>query len=242
MNSSQSSSAPNSQGLAEDPVLKWERQYRQQPRRSGKRRGLGCLVVVLAVMAGLTVSWRLWFPLIAAYLDVSELPRQADFIVTLSGGSGHLAPDGHWVSNREFEAAKLYQEGMAATIILSVYSGEDGVKAAKDDLARAGVPGNAILVNDKPTSTWDEAQQLLDMLRANHAHSAIIVTDAYHIRRARATFRRLQTDPAIDLIFVACPAAFDYSTWWDSEDGRAAIGDEYAKIVYYLFHYGVLPW
>jgi uncharacterized SAM-binding protein YcdF (DUF218 family) len=242
MSSPRSSKVPNSQVLDEDPILKWERQYRQAPRRAGKRRVFGCLIALLVVVAVLGVSWRRWLPLIAAYLDVSELPRHADFIVTLSGSSGHLTPDGHWVSSREYEAAKLYREGMAANIIISVYSGEDGVKAAKNDLAQAGVPGNAILVNDKPTSTWDEAQQLLDMLRANSAHSAIIVTDAYHIRRARATFRRLQTDPAIELIFVACPAAFDYSTWWDSEDGRAAIGDEYAKIVYYLIHYGVLPW
>jgi uncharacterized SAM-binding protein YcdF (DUF218 family) len=242
MSSPRSSKVPNSQVLDEDPILKWERQYRQAPRRAGKRRVFGCLIALLVVVAVLGVSWRRWLPLIAAYLDVSELPRHADFIVTLSGGSGHLTPDGHWVSSREYEAAKLYREGMAANIIISVYSGEDGVKAAKNDLAQAGVPGNAILVNDKPTSTWDEAQQLLDMLRANSAHSAIIVTDAYHIRRARATFRRLQTDPAIELIFVACPAAFDYSTWWDSEDGRAAIGDEYAKIVYYLIHYGVPPW
>lgn len=241
MSSTPSATVPTPQ---EDPVLKWERQYRlsQKPRRFRRRRAFGCMAVPLVAILVLAVSWRLWFPLIAAYLDVSELPRRADFIVTLSGGSGHLTPEGKWVDNRREEAAKLYQAGMAPKIITSVYSGEGAVESAKDDLVRAGVPGNVILANDKPTNTWDEAQQILDMLHANNARSAIIVTDAYHMRRARATFRRLQTDPTIELIFVACRPAFAYNTWWESEDGRTAIGDEYAKMVYYLFQYGVPPW
>src|SRR5438105_8458421 len=104
-------------------------------RKLRRLRWLGvCLTIFL-------VAWLVrdsWLPLLAAYLDVSETPRPADFIVVLSGGTG----------DRVGTAGHLYQEGLAHSIIVSAYSGEPGIQEAKAILYRDGVPANAILIND----------------------------------------------------------------------------------------------
>jgi uncharacterized SAM-binding protein YcdF (DUF218 family) len=104
------------------------------------------------------------------------------------------------------------------------------------------VPSDALIINDHAYTTWDEARQILDILHSQQAQSAIIVTDAYHTRRARATFAQAQTKPEIALTFADSYDIFQYNRWWQNPDGREDVLSEYLKMVYYYIRYGVKSW
>ena len=193
---------------------------------------LALLVVVLWLSRGS------WLPLLSTFLDVSQSPRQADFIVLLGGGK----------ANRAQAAVDLYQQGFAPRVIISggpLY--RYGIECSTalltlDDVQRMGLPADVVLLSDEATSTWDETQQLLALLEQEGALSALIVTDPVHTRRTRATYRKLQTTQAIELTFVAAEATFPTHRWWQSEEGLIAVQNEYIKLAYYLLDYGVWPW
>jgi len=156
------------------------------------------------------------------FLDVSESPRRAGFVVLLGGG--HL--------NRVRKAAVLYHQGYASRVVVSggpLY--KYGIacstgQLALDDLEKIGLPTEATPRCDEATSTWDEAQRLLLVLRQQGAKSALLVTDPEHTRRARATYRRLQGDWDIELTFVGAEPEFQADTWWRSEKGLVAVQNE----------------
>jgi uncharacterized SAM-binding protein YcdF (DUF218 family) len=168
----------------------------------------------------------MWLPYLYHYLDVSELPHKADFIVVL--GSGR---------NRVFEAANLYHQGYADRIILS--GCEESIPSDSNAFEEAGVPDEAILINDQATSTMDEAQQILALLQEGQAKSALIVTDAPHTRRVRATYDHLKRDTTLELTFVAAPSNFSDTTWWKSKQAFEFVLSEYVKGVYYGIRYGI---
>jgi uncharacterized SAM-binding protein YcdF (DUF218 family) len=78
------------------------------------------------------------------------------------------------------KAARLYREGMAPRIILTV----DVEKKALTDL---GVPGERITLAPGPKTTYQEALVVAPILRREGYRSALVVTDPYHLRRVRWT-------------------------------------------------------
>ena len=178
-----------------------------------------------------------WLSALYNFLDVSQPPQQADFIVLLGGGP-----------NRAQAAVELYRQGFAPWVIISGGPLVDyGIECsttllALDDVQRMGLPTSVVLLSGEATSTWEEAQQVLALLHQEGARSALLVTDPFHTRRVRGTYRRLQTDQPIELTFVAAEATFPTDRWWRSEKGLIAVQNEYVKLVYYLLHYGVWPW
>ena len=89
-------------------------------------------------------------------------------------------------------------------------------------------------------STYDEAVALKDYSEANHLSSLLVVTSAYHSRRAFWTFRRvfegsgklIGIDPAEPRI--ESPAA---ATWWAHRLGWEMVPKEYGKILVYWLRY-----
>ena len=108
-----------------------------------------------------------------------------------------------------------------------------------DAFEKAGVPAEAILSNDQATSTMDEAQQILTLLQESQAKSALIVTDAPHTRRVRATYDHLKQDTSLELTFIAAPSYFSDTTWWKSKQASKFVLSEYVKGIYYGFRYGI---
>lgn len=191
-----------------------------------RRVGTVCLGVILV----LWLTHSVWLPPFGTYLDVGELPYKADFIVILGGGEG----------SRALTAVSLYYRHLAPKIIVSGLG--KGLRLDRSIIEECGVPSDALIINDHPDTTWDEAQQILDILESNDARSAVIVTDAFHTRRARATFQQIQTKPDLTLTFADSYDIFQYNQWWQTPEGREAILSEYFKIVYYYFRYGVKFW
>ncbi len=199
--------------------------------RANRRKLLLLALFFVSMYLALYLSRAAWLPHIAGFLDVSQPAHVADVIVVLGGGDN---------GNRAQTAADLYKRKLAAAIILSDLP--DSMAGDLRVLRRAGIPQSAIILNTNPTTTWTEADQVFTLLAAHGAKTALIVTDAYHTRRARATYAEVRPDSAIALTFVAATDAFSYSGWWQREPGRGTILSEYVKTAYYFLRYGVRSW
>jgi uncharacterized SAM-binding protein YcdF (DUF218 family) len=194
-------------------------------RRRFRLWGLAAVILLLLV----TILWftrAVWLPRLFLYLDVSQPPHKADFIVILGGDSA-----------RAERAAELYKEGYTSHVIVS--GGKRFTRVYYDLMIEAGVPHDAIIINDRATSTWDEAGQVLAILRENNARSALIITDSIHTRRARATYHSLTSDSPIQLTFVAALTDLSPESWWQNEYATQYVLSEYFKMVYYFLRYGV---
>jgi uncharacterized SAM-binding protein YcdF (DUF218 family) len=164
------------------------------------------------------------------YLDVGEAPVQADFIVVLGGSSSYRNP----------ETLRLFQQQMASRVIVGG-CGED-LTSSMEYFAAHGVPEDALFSIDNADSTWHEAGLVFALLRSKDARSALIVTDGYHTRRAKATYEHLQGDPPIELTFVTAPPDYSADDWWKNQHDRSMIVLEYLKMPYYCLRYGVCSW
>ena len=143
------------------------------------RRALAISFLVL-----LFAAFLLRQPLLTAAGDVlvahDDLER-SDVIVVLAGNSPFRA--------RHAEA--LYQSGLAPNVIISNEPlSSHGVQTTWLELREPGlvhlaIPDEAIVpIPEISDSTYEEALHSRDIMQARGWHSAILVTDPFHMRRA----------------------------------------------------------
>ena len=135
--------------------------------------------------------------------DRSRLQGNADLIVSL-GGSFHC--------ERELVAAELFRQGKGSFITVSgVPAGKFGHTA--DSLQRtviaAGVPAERVLAMRDNFNTRTEAKNLVQIMRQRGWRRALIVTSAFHSRRALYTVER----EARDLEFYSVPVPPTGTEW-----------------------------
>lgn len=199
--------------------------------------------ILLFSSAGLAV-WSFVAWIAARGLIVrAELPH-ADAMVVLAGSSAYLERTGR--------AAQLFREGRAPRIILTnddEYAGWSNelqrnplyVERAAQALTRAGVPVADIeTLKQTVSSTHDEALLLREYAEKHSLRSILIVTSAYHSRRALWTFRKVFEGSGIDVgLTIAEPGEQTPSpvTWWLQPSGWRAVPGEYIKLIYYRLHY-----
>jgi uncharacterized SAM-binding protein YcdF (DUF218 family) len=138
-------------------------------------------------------------------LPVAFGPRTA--IVVLGGGT-HLNDDGVLVPRRDVyarlaTATSLYgrcrQAGGVCRVIVSGGNPEHHAATEANTygpyLLRGGVaPGDLTLENASLT-TWQNARNVTELLRAQPADTLLLVTSAYHMPRAMLDFRRFGAQP-----------------------------------------------
>jgi uncharacterized SAM-binding protein YcdF (DUF218 family) len=188
----------------------------------------------------LTCLWLLaWIG--ARGLIVSAPLERADAIVVLSGSST--------LAERTQHAARLYSENRAQKILLTTDNQQGGWSSAEQrnpyfheiavkELTRLGVPSqNVEIIRPPVASTWDEAKLLSDYSKTHNLRSLLIVTSAYHSRRALRTFRALfhdtQTQVGIDPVQTGIQTP-QPATWWARPRGWQLVFVEYLKLIYYL--------
>lgn len=174
----------------------------------------------LLILAGLAA-----FVFPQELLCVDSGSVQADAIVVLGGGS--------W--ERPIRAAELFQAGAAPRIIISG-QGDAGINQRL--LVSKGVPPSAIQVEPNSTSTRQNAQFTIPLLRAAGAKRVILVTSWYHSRRALRCFRHYGPD----LVFYSRPAYYAYARQdWERQGITRYLRNEYVKMLGYWVVYGVCP-
>lgn len=205
-------------------------------RRAGRRLAR---VVVLLLVAWPFVAWGMARALVVR----DELPR-ADCILVLSGAAEYV--------ERARHAAELWRRGVAPKIVLTNDDLRGGwnseqqrnpyfIEREAEELRRAGVPDAHIDALPEPVaSTYDEAVRLRAYASEQRIGSVVVVTSAYHSRRAAWTMRRVLRESGVRVgvspveAGAQTPTAF---TWWLSARGWRSVAPEYPKLVYYRLRY-----
>ena len=85
------------------------------------------------------------------------------------------------------------------------------------------------------TSTFDEAYDLLKLSEKKRYRHLIIVTDAFHTRRAYHAFKTVFKDKGIKIeMSGASNEIFNEKNWWTSDQGISAYVLESIKFPVYL--------
>jgi uncharacterized SAM-binding protein YcdF (DUF218 family) len=178
---------------------------------------------LLAVAIGWSLLWSIpqisdWLraPLERqhAVVEATALPK-ADAIVVLGGGK--VRPD-QLTSSRLSAAVHAWFAGRARTVILSgggARSGRRRVHSEADRMASAiaslGVPASALVLEDRSTSTEENALFTARLARPRGIHRVLLVTSSLHMPRASLLFR----EAGLDVIPVAVPEGSVESGWVD---------------------------
>jgi uncharacterized SAM-binding protein YcdF (DUF218 family) len=133
--------------------------------------------------------------------------QTADAIVAVSGGD---------TAARTREAIKLYQNGWAPKLIFSGAaqdkSGPSNAAVMKREAHAAGVPDADIITEEYSETTKQNAEKTQSIFETNKITSVILVTSAYHQRRAGLEFASRSNGVQVR----NHPVATDnqWSNWW----------------------------
>lgn len=147
---------------------------------------------------------------------VTESHRQelhpADAIVIFGAAQydGHPSPVFRARLDHAFE---LFAQGLAPTVLTTGGSGADpsysegGV--GHDYLVHRGIPESRVIAETQGSDTAQSAERLGVIMRANHMHSCIAVSDAYHVFR----IRKLLEHEGIRVYVSPRPDSRPHSLW-----------------------------
>jgi vancomycin permeability regulator SanA len=117
--------------------------------------------------------------------------RRSDVAVVLGS---KVNPDGTpspRLAARLGRALDLYENGWTPRILVSGGTGVEGVPegtAMKRWLVERGVPATAVIVDDHGVDTRATARNAAALMRAHDLHSAIVVSQYFHIPRTKLAF------------------------------------------------------
>jgi uncharacterized SAM-binding protein YcdF (DUF218 family) len=192
-------------------------------------------IAIFGLLLALAITHSLWLESIGKFLIVSDELYPADVLVILGGGG----------QDRVDHGVKLYKSGYASKIIITGMPIQlPGITTTWPNLAMnsalsMGVPENAIIIEERPTSTYEDAEYVKEDMIKGNLKSAIIVSSAYHIRRARMIFKKVFNDQE-DVTLMFSPSdseQFQIHRWWTREDELIIVVIEYCKLVRYFFKY-----
>lgn len=146
-------------------------------------------IAIAALAAGLFLAAYLLAlsSRIAKQSSVDEA-RPADIIVVLGAAEYNGRPSPVYKARLD-HAYDLYRKGLASLILTSGGAGGDpqytegGV--GRDYLVRRGIPSEAIVMENEADSTVETILSVSEIMRRMDLHSAILVSDGYHIFRAK---------------------------------------------------------
>lgn len=161
----------------------------------------------------------------------NSLCSRADAIVAISGGD---------TGARAAEAIKLYQNGWAPRLIFSGAAqdttGPSNAQAMRQQALAAGVPDDAILIEETSRTTTENAQKTRVLLTSQSIKRIILVTSAYHQRRASMEFNKQLTGQVKVINHPVLADAHWSPVWWLTLRGWWLAGSEVVKIT--ISHFG----
>lgn len=190
------------------------------------------------------LAWPLLAWAAARALVVEAQVAHPEAVVVLSGSADYV--------ERTRGAAQLFTSGRAPKIILTNDNGRGGwssteqrnpyfIERAAAELAAAGVPSEQVeLIPQAVANTYEEARVVREYATQRGLRSLLVLTSAYHSRRAWWTWREVFRGSGIELGIETAPA--DSHTpapvsWWLSVRGWRAVAAEYPKFIYYRLRY-----
>ena len=152
----------------------------------------------------LLISVMIWFMVCFALIITIhqtgkiETAEPSDAIVVLGAGLSRNGRPGWALTRRSSHAADLWHQGLADTIIctggIADNQSRSEAEGCLEVLVRNGVPVSAVLLDHESRSTEENAIFTQEILEQNNLNSLIIVSDSYHLFRARYIFESVGLD------------------------------------------------
>jgi uncharacterized SAM-binding protein YcdF (DUF218 family) len=157
--------------------------------------------------------------------DSTEKCQAVDAIVAISGGDTQARVN--W-------AIDLYKKGWSDTLIFSGAaqdkSGPSNAAVMKNLAITAGVPEKNILTDEVAATTGQNAKDAQTIFTQHNIKRVILVTSAYHQRRASLEFNK----QAKGVVILNSPIQNDKDWsfwWWTTFRGWWLVGGETVKII-----------
>ena len=136
-------------------------------------------------------------------VPVEQLP-QADAVILLGGGmsaatNAYLYANICAAADRAWHSARIYKAGKAPLIVPSGYGCECTEVPFLMDL---GVPREAIRAEAESRNTEENAKFVADLLKDRDNPKVLLVTSAWHMRRALLMYQRYA--PNLEIVPAAC--------------------------------------
>ncbi len=148
----------------------------------------GLVVWASAVLAALILAYLLWIARRIQLQSTRDEARQADVILVL-GAAEYRGKPSPVLQARLNHALLLYLRGLASYILTTGGAGGDPVytegEVGRAYLTQHGVPSEAILVEPAGSTTGQSIAAAVEIMRRMNFHSCIVVSDGYHIFRAK---------------------------------------------------------
>lgn len=194
-----------------------------------------------SVLLILLLLWVFRFALLRSigYFLIAEDPLAKASVMFVLGGNGY---------DRGLEAARLYRDGYAGSIICTSENIPSNIKILHMDqpesemtrirIIREGVPESAVTAVHTGTSTMEEVLFYRDYCRKHRIDRAIILSSKFHTRRVRYVINKLWENEKTKLIIRGAPSLkYLEDKWWESEQGLLMVNNEYVKLIYYWWRY-----
>lgn len=177
-----------------------------------------------------------WLLYLGDFLVLQDNLHSADVIHVIAGED-----------NRTDYALQLYKQGYGKMLFFTggwcqIHHYYHGEHAEARSLAQ-GIAMNAIAFDDSSvTSTYMEAEKLKEWMAHSPTpiHSVIVVSDPFHMRRARWTYKKVLGH---NIEVQMAPVPFELTSyrrhWWTDQASRKYVQDEYKKLAYYILRYQI---
>jgi uncharacterized SAM-binding protein YcdF (DUF218 family) len=211
--------------------------------------GIACILLILSLVlrkqerlsvfliaGSLIILWISSTSLVASnlarslewqYLPPDEIPN-AEVVVVLGGGTDakvypRMDVEVNGAGDRVYYAARLYQQGKTAHILLSggeitwldsTASTPAGEMAAI--LEGLGIPKEALWLEDQSKNTHENAVFVKKILDEKGIHQIFLVTSAIHMPRSVGLFKKLGIDVIplpVDYSVTQAEFSFDQQDW-----------------------------
>ena len=156
--------------------------------------------------------------------------QAVDAVVAVSGGD---------TSARTAGAIDLYKHQWAKLLVFSGAaqdtSGPSNAEAMKRQAIEAGVPSNAILLDETSQTTKQNADNAIALFTEHNIRSVILVTSAYHQRRAGLEFGQ-RAGTAVKIINHPIKSDDQWSAWWwtTPTGWYLAVSELFKILVFYM--------
>ena len=200
----------------------------------------------LIIFLCLFLVWIFAAPYLARNLIIEKPLEKADAIFVLGGSSVYV--------ERTQKAAELFKNGVSEKILLTDDGTHGGwsklekrnppfAELARNELVKLGVPAENIeIFQPQVTGTVYEARNLAEAVKTKNLNSVLIVTSAYHSRRAFWICDKIlkENNLAVSLGIVSPETGIQTpppQIWWLTPKGWEFVAGEYLKSLVYWVYY-----
>ena len=220
----------------------WQKKFKQICNFAGKKFSK-LVLCIFALWLLFFYTPFIWF--LADPLKIMDEPEKSDAIVVFAGGVGESGKAGQGYEERVQYAAEFYEKGYARHIIFSsgysyLFKEPLIMKALAVSL---GVPEEAIILEDRARSTYENVSFSKEILERNGWDKILLISSPYHMRRVSLVVKK--SAPEIKIIYTPIQNSRFYSHGIGPKGEKVlkqislrqikGIFHEYCSIIYYRF-------